>query len=371
MIDSKELYNLFKQYNFNYFVGVPDSTFKDWMKFLNETNESLTHRRAAIERDAMAWASGYYIATGKTGIVYMQNSGLGNIVNPLTSLTDPEVYNIPILFMIGWRGEPGAKDEPQHAKMGRITRELLDLLEIKNDFLPDNIEDAERVIKNASRYITQNNHPYALLIRQGMFAEYKSKQEKRELRGIKREEAICLIMDSLSGDEVIVSTTGKTSRELFEYRESKKQGHQKDFLMVGSMGCAAAFAAEIALQKPNKKVIVLDGDGAIIMSAGSLSTIGHYVPRNLCHIVFDNGSYESTGGQPTTSSTIDFVKLALANGYQKAKVITNKENLIKEIKNQTGLQMLIVKVDQGSRKDLSRPTITPIRNKKDFMKFLN
>lgn len=188
-----------------------------------------------------------------------------------------------------------------------------------------------------------------------------------------RGEAIKAIIDEMTGNEIIVSTTGKTSRELFELRETKQQGHQRDFLMVGSMGLTASFGAEIALQKPDKKVFIFDGDGAIIMSAGVLSTIGFYSPQNLYHIVFDNGSYDSTGGQETTSSVIDFEKLALANNYKGVEVIKTEQELregVKEIKKRKGPQMLVVKVKKGARKDLGRPTVPPVENKKVFMQFL-
>lgn len=373
MIKCEDLRQVMAENDLTWFSGVPDSTFKEWISYLNcRHGQGLTNRISAIERDAIGWAAGYHAATGKTGVVYMQNSGLGNVVNPLTSLADPEVYNIPILLMVGWRGEPGRPDEPQHIKMGKITLPLLDVLGVKYGILPDNIEEAGKIIAEAKKYIDKTRGIYALIVRGGIFEEYGVKPEKEKYE-LAREEAIQMIIDSMSGAEIIVSTTGKTSRELFDYREKKNTCHQNDFLMVGSMGLASSFGAEIALQKPEKKVFIFDGDGAIIMSAGVLSTIGYYAPRNLYHIVFDNESHDSTGGQPTTSQSIDFENLALANNYRGAKAVKTKEELEKallQIKEKEGPQMLVIKVKKGSRKDLGRPTVTPGENKKAFMRYL-
>jgi phosphonopyruvate decarboxylase len=375
MLTCDELYNIFSNNDFKYFTGVPDSTFKDWMKFLDDRDgQGLTNRIAAIERDAVAWASGYHIATGKIGVVYMQNSGLGNIVNPATSLTDPEVYNIPMLLMIGWRGEPCIKDEPQHVKMGKITLELLDILGIDYNILSDNIDDVKKIVESAKECMQKTNKPHALVIKKGLFSKYNEKKCAKQYGEMTREEALKIIVDSLKGDEVIVSTTGKTSRELFEYREEKKQGHQNDFLMVGSMGGAAPFGAEIALQKPNKKVFVFDGDGAVIMGAGALSTIGHYAPQNFYHIIFDNECHDSTGGQPTTSCAVNFEKLALANSYRGARTVVAQKDLLKvvqEISNLKGPQMLVIPVKKGARRNLGRPITTPMQNKEAFVEFLS
>jgi phosphonopyruvate decarboxylase len=374
MIKCEDLYKIFKKNGFEYFTGVPDSVFGDWMAFLSDVDgKGLTNRIAAIERDAVGWASGYFAATGKIGVVYAQNSGLGNIVNPLTSLADKEVYGIPILLMVGWRGEPGVKDEPQHIKMGKITLPLLDILGVKYDFLPKDIEKAEKIINRIKKQIELTGRPHALIVRKGIFEKYTGKRKDTVDYELTREEAIKIIVEALSSGAAVIATTGKSSRELFEYRETKKQGHKNDFLMVGSMGLASSFGAEIALQKPNKKIFVFDGDGALLMSAGALSTIGYYQPKNFVHIVFDNESYDSTGGQPTTSVSSDLVKMALANGYKAAKKIQSKKELeaaVKEFKKIKGPEMIIVKIRKGSRNDLGRPTISPQENLKNFMAFL-
>jgi len=373
MISCEKLYEAFKKHDLTFFSGVPDSTFKDWMKFLaDEHGRSLTNIVACNECEATATAAGYHLATGKIGVVYMQNSGEGKTVNPLTSLCDPEVYSIPVLLMIGWRGEPGNKDEPQHKKMGRITKNLLDTLEIPHEVLSDNPAEIESALKKAVEYMKEKSAPYALIIKKGTLKEYEAKRKVKTNYEMKREDAIKVIVDNLDGNEAIVSTTGKTSRELFEYRTARNEKHF-DFYTVGSMGCAASIANGIALQKSNKQIFVFDGDGAVLMQMGALATIGHYKQRNLYHVVFDNASHDSTGGQPTVSPTVEFDKVALACGYKAAKTIERKADLtdaLKEMKASEGPQMLIVKVNKGARKDLGRPTTKPIDNKKAFMEVL-
>lgn len=374
MISCQEFYDICKNQELTYFCGVPDSTFKEWMSFLDDRHgKGLTNRIAAIERDAIAWAAGYYVATGKIGIVYLQNAGFGNMVNPITSLTAREVYNIPMLLMIGWRGKPGTPEEPQHLKMGEIMLPLLELLGIEYTILPDSLAGAEEALMVAKEYMHSQSQPYALIVCKGTFEPYKKQKKMASAYDIIREEALKIIIENLTGDEIIVATTGKTSRELFEYRSATNSGHQRDFLMVGAMGLASSFATEIALQKPDRTVLIIDGDGALLMNAGVLSTIGYYSPKNLYHIVLDNGSHESTGGQPTTSSSVDFQQLALAHSYKGAMTVSSKTALqeaIKEMKQKAYPYMLIVKIRNGSRADLGRPTISPIDRKNALMKEL-
>jgi phosphonopyruvate decarboxylase len=374
MLSCEKLFDIFKKNNLLFFSGVPDSTFKDWMKFLaDEHGKRLTNIIACNECEAVAIAAGYNIATGKIGVVYMQNSGEGKAVNPLTSLCDSEIYSIPVLLMIGWRGEPGKEDEPQHKKMGRVMLPLLDTLEIPYKTLPDDIEEAEKVIAEMKKKVEKTKSPAVVIIKKGLFEKYEEKRKSEAKYEMTREDAIKTIVDNLDGSEAIISTTGKSSRELFEYREESGQGHSKDFLTVGSMGCSASIANSIALQKPGKQIFVFDGDGSVIMQMGSLATIGHYKPKNLYHIIFDNNAHESTGGQPTVSDTVNFEQIALACGYKAAKTAETKfdlEKTIKKMKSSEGPQMLIIKVNKGARKDLGRPTTTPIENKQAFMEFL-
>ena len=328
---------------------------------------------AVNECEAVALCAGHYLASGDIGVVYMQNSGLGKTVNPITSLADPDVYGIPLLLLIGWRGEPGKKDEPQHKKMGKIMLPLLDTLGIPHEFLPTGLEDAEKVLGNAKQYMVEKKAPYALVIRKGTFHPYDVKTAGEKLFELTREDAIKTIVDSLDGTEVVVSTTGKTSRELFEYREALKSGHKNDFYTVGSMGCASSIALGISFEKKERQVIIFDGDGAALMQMGSIATIGHYKPENLRHIIFDNNAHDSTGGQPTVSDTLKFEEIALACGYKRAVVVESRARLIDELtelKKARGPSLTVVKTRKGSRNTLGRPTTTPKENKQAFMDFL-
>jgi phosphonopyruvate decarboxylase len=374
MLTGEELCTIFQRYDLTYFCGVPDSTLKHWLHFLDQHHSrGLTNRIVSIERDAIGWAAGYHAATEKIGTVYLQNSGLGNIVNPTTSLLDPAVYSIPVLLLIGWRGRPGEPDEPQHTKMGAITEDLLDLLGIRYSILPDTLHAAEQAIAEAKRFMTAESAPHALIVPRKTFAPSAGGQEETALRQyeLEREEALFIVLETLNKDDVVVATTGKISRELFAYREAAGSGHGQDFLMVGSMGLASSFAAEIALQQPEQRVYILDGDGALLMNAGVLSTIGYYAPENLVHLVFDNHAYDSTGGQASTSSATDFARTALANSYMEAAVVSSAEELrdiLSRLPDRAGPSMLVIKVRKGARADLGRPTASPVENKLAFMK---
>ena len=370
-MECEDLSKIFKKNGLTFFSGVPDSTFKGWMTFLDEKNE-FTNVIAANECEATAICTGYHLATEKIGVAYMQNSGLGKCVNPLTSLCDKEVYSIPLILMVGWRGEPGKKDEPQHKKMGRITLPLLECLEIPYKIITNEINEAEKSIYEMINIAKEKNIPVAIIIKEGIIEDCPSKKEKKNNFEMSREDAIKTIADNLDYSDAIVSTTGKTSRELFEYRVAKNHV-PNDFYTVGSMGCASSIANAIALQKSNKKIFVFDGDGAALMQLGAMATIGHYKPKNLYHIIFDNNSHDSTGGQPTISDTVDFEKIALAVGYSFARSIKTKKELVafmKNIKQKTGPALLVIKVNPGARKDLGRPTKTPIENKNSFMEKL-
>ena len=303
----------------------------------------------------------------------MQNSGLGNCVNPLTSLADKEVYSIPMLLIIGWRGEPGIKDEPQHIKQGRVTCGMLDNIGIPWTVIPDSIEETREVLKTAAQYLAENQSPFALLVRKGTFEPY-ALQNKNETRySLNREEAIKLVVSFLKETDVIVSTTGKTSREIYELRESLKQGHSRDFLTVGSMGHASSIALGIALQQPRRNVYCFDGDGALIMHMGGLAVIGKLQPHNFKHIVFNNFAHESVGGQPTAADVMDIPAIAKASGYQ-AYFSATTEAEIKEqlegLQNTAGPGLLDIRVNIGARPDLGRPVTTPEENKHAFMNFL-
>ncbi len=373
MINPSYFYNLLKEEGMEYFTGVPDSLLKSFCAYLMDNVSKEKHIITSNEGNAVARAAGYYLATGKTGVVYMQNSGLGNCVNPLMSLTDPEVYGIPLLLVIGWRGEPGVKDEPQHVKKGRITLNLLETMEIPFEVLDDNSEKLKEGIGRAVKHMSENNAPYALVVRKGLFDEYKYSGGLSKNLSLKRENAVELIVSKLFDDDIIVSTTGKTSRELFELREKLGQDHSKDFLTVGSMGHSSSIALAIASEKPSRKVYCLDGDGAFIMHMGSLTISGKEKPKNFRHIVLNNGSHESVGGQPTAAFDIDIPSIALACGYKEAFKVETSDELsacLDKIKDVDHPVLIEIMIEKGSRPDLGRPTTTTVENKERFMEFL-
>ncbi|XP_052278718.1 LOW QUALITY PROTEIN: phosphonopyruvate decarboxylase-like [Dreissena polymorpha] len=277
------------------------------------------HLITANEGSAVALATGYHLATGKSAMVYLQNSGLGNTVNPLMSLAVPAVYSIPMLMLIGWRGEPGKRDEPQHITQGKTTPGLLAALGIPFQPLPDYEEGAGLVLQSARHYLDSHKGPYALLVRRQTFSPYKL-PKLPPVFPLSREKALQLIIDGLGPKDVIVGTTGMLSRELYEYRVAREDGHERDFLTVGSMGHASSIALGIAIQKHNRQIICLDGDGSVIMHMGALATIGQHGPENLKHVIINNGSHESVGGQPTDAGNHDnfnFGAIARGCGYRE------------------------------------------------------
>ena len=374
MIDCKRFYDLLIENGIDFFTGVPDSLLKDLCACITKNTPKEQNIIAANEGNAIAIAAGHHLASGKIPAVYMQNSGQGNAVNPLTSLVDPKVYSIPLLMIIGWRGEPGKKDEPQHAKQGSVTLPLLKVLGIPYDILPDTMEQAKEVLEKAVLSIKERSAPYALVVRKGTFAPYALQHETESPYKLTREEVIKIIVDQLGPDDVVVSTTGKTSRELFEYREALKQDHRKDFLTVGSMGNSSSIALGVALSQPDKEVYCLDGDGALIMHMGALSIIGSHAPGNFKHIVLNNGAHASVGGQPTVGFRIDIPSIAKACGYTIAWLAKTREEIeekLVSLKTSKGPSLLEIRIKKGARKDLGRPTTTPIENKEAFMGFLS
>lgn len=369
MINTKRFYEYLKRKEVEFFTGVPDSLLKDICAYITDNASKKNHIIAANEGNAIALAAGYHMATGKTPLVYMQNSGIGNAVNPLLSLTDSEVYNIPVLLMIGWRGE--AKDEPQHIKQGQVTTDLLDAMKIPYLILEIEEELAQKQIDQAIAKIKETNAAFALIIRKGTFEKYNIQQKIVNKYSLYREEAIKIIVDQLNGNELIISTTGKTSRELFEYRDELNQNHSSDFLTVGSMGHASQIALGIALYKPERKIICIDGDGAVLMHMGGFSIIGSQAPKNFLHIIINNGAHESVGGQPTVAFEIDIPTIAIANNYQYAVQISTDEELkfaLNNIPENSYPALIEVMTRTGSRDNLGRPTINAIHNKNDFMK---
>ena len=355
------------------FAGVPDSLLKNMCAYITDHCDDAHNIIAANEGAAVGLAAGHYLATGHPACVYMQNSGEGNIINPLASLTDQEVYNIPVLLLIGWRGRPGVHDEPQHVKQGKVTTGLLNVMGINYEVLAKDEDKAEKQIAKAIKAL-QNKEVFALVIEKDTFEEYKLQNVEVNNLSMSREEAIRIVAAALDEKDCIVSTTGMISRELFEYRAAMNQGHERDFLTVGSMGHASQIALGIALAQPDRRVWCFDGDGATIMHMGSMAIVANKAPMNYVHVVFNNGAHDSVGGQPTVGLKIDLPAIASAVGYPNSYSVDNKEDLlgiVSEVKNQEGPVLIEVKVKKGNRKDLDRPTTTPIQNKEALMKFLS
>ena len=356
----------------DFFTGVPDSLLKSVCAYITDHVDKDHNIIAANEGGAVALAAGYHLSTGKVGCVYMQNSGEGNAVNPLVSLTDSDVYRIPLLLLIGWRGRPGAHDEPQHVKQGKITTGLLNVLGIDYDVLSKEEETASKQIDKAIAAIASTGRAYALVVEKDTFDSYSLQNVAKNSLTMSREEAIQTVAASIPDDAIIVSTTGMISRELFEYRTATGQGHERDFLTVGSMGHASMIALGIALQQPQRKVYCFDGDGASIMHMGNMAIVGSRAPRNYVHVVFNNGAHDSVGGQPTVGHEIDLVEIAYAMHYEHAEMVYDIDSLKKAIVDMDGdgPVLLDVHVKKGNRKDLGRPTTTPIENKEALMSFL-
>ncbi len=373
MIECSDFYKALLENNAEYFCGVPDSLLKSICAYIADNAPEGRHVITANEGAAIAMAAGWYLGTEKPAVVYMQNSGIGNAVNPLLSLTDPAVYGIPMILLIGWRGEPGVKDEPQHIKQGEVTLSLLDALGISYSVIDGNTDSASKIIEKVVRQTMTDLKPGAIVVRKNTFLPYSQVKKKKEVAVLSREEAVSLVASFAGEDAVIISTTGMISRELFEYRERNKTPHNTDFLTVGSMGHSSQIAFGVASAKPGRKIYCLDGDGAVIMHMGSLAINGVHAPANLVHIVFNNEAHDSVGGQMTVGGDIDLASIALSCRYKTAlKAETEKEvaEAFKKINSAKGPVFLEIKVRKGARNDLGRPTLTPRQQKEDFMKFL-
>ncbi|MFA6408211.1 MAG: phosphonopyruvate decarboxylase [Candidatus Paceibacterota bacterium] len=372
MVHPEQFVESLRRNGITFFTGVPDSLLKDFLAYIEAEIPRENHITAANEGGAIGIATGYHLATSGVAAVYMQNSGLGNATNPLISLADPDVYSIPMMLIIGWRGEPGISDEPQHKKQGRITTALLSALEIPYAIMAPEM-DASAVDSEIAHmtWIARQGRPVALVVRKGVFEAHKM-PVRPSVYNLGREEAIVAVLDSMKGDEIFVSTTGKISRELYEARKKRGEGNEKDFLTVGSMGHASQIALGIAEQKKDRRVFCFDGDGAAIMHMGGLATVGWVKPKNFTHIVLNNLAHESVGGQPSAACAIDLPAIARGCGYQSVSSVSTKEGIeraLSEMKD--GPIFLEIKVGLGSRGDLGRPKESPIENKKGFMDFLS
>lgn len=356
-----------------FFTGVPDSQLKPLCNYLfNTYGISKEHIIAANEGNATALAAGHHLATGNIPCVYLQNSGLGNIANPVSSLLNAKVYGIPCLFVVGWRGEPDVPDEPQHRFQGEVTLDFLAVLGI--DYMViDKDTTVAALAEGMARFATrfEVGQSGAFVVKKGALT-YEEKVVYANKNTTAREDIIRSIVEA-GGEDIIVSTTGKTSRELFEVRKQKGQSHKRDFLTVGSMGHSSSIALGIALSKPEQRVWCLDGDGAALMHMGALAHVGSRGPANYIHVVINNGSHESVGGQPTVAGSIDFQSIARGCGYRRvylAKDLSDLTATLNGIREEEGPIFIEVKAAIGSREDLGRPTSTPQENKLAFMEFL-
>ena len=369
MIGLDEFHRALLERGIDFFTGVPDSLLKDFCAYILDEVPPDRNIITANVGGAVALAAGHYLASGKPALVYLQNSGIGNAVNPLVSLCDPAVYSIPVLLLIGWRGEPGLKDAPQHVRQGEITPDLLGALGLPYSIVSADT-DVEQVLDLASSEMRNNEVPYALVVRKGAFRSYSMKSDPVCKGRIEREDAIRIAASAVGPDPVIVATTGKISRELYEYRVREGLALDHDFLTVGSMGHCSQIAAGIALARRDRQVYCFDGDGSVIMHMGSLCINGSLGLENFRHIIFNNACHDSVGGQPTAGDVVDFTAVALASGYRAAERAETEDGLKQALARLTaarGPALLEIRVNKGARADLGRPKHTPAEMKKMFM----
>jgi phosphonopyruvate decarboxylase len=358
----------------DFYAGVPDSLLKPLCFYLADHGGD-NHVVAANEGGAVALACGYHLATGKLPLVYLQNSGQGNTVNSLLSLADPEVYSIPLLMLIGWRGEPGTKDEPQHVKQGKVTLALLEAMDVPYRVLETGPDAARRSLTELVTIATAEQRPVALMIRKDTFEPYKATggQAAPEFE-MTREHAIGAVIEALDENDAVISTTGKISRELYEHRDRTGLGHQRDFLTVGSMGHASQIAMGIALAQPDRQVICLDGDGAMLMHMGAAAIVGAAKLANFKHVILNNGVHDSVGGMATAGLRVSFTEIVKGCGYTEGWRVERRDDMSKklaQLRSARGPAMLEIMVRQGARSDLGRPQTSPIENKTAFKKFLS
>lgn len=372
--------SFFRVIGSEFYTGVPDSQLKALCDYLMDTYgmDERHHIIGANEGTCTALAAGYHLATGRIPVVYLQNSGEGNIINPLASLLSDEVYGIPVVFVVGWRGEPGVKDEPQHISQGKVTLKLLKDMDITSFVIdPDVTEERLCSVMADFRKYLKSGKSVAFVVRKGALT-YDRVVKYENCYTLRREEIIEHIVRA-SGQDVVVATTGKAGRELFEIRERNGQGHETDFLTVGSMGHCSSIALGIALSKPERRVWCIDGDGAVLMHMGSLAVLGRHRPPNMIHIVINNGAHESVGGMPTVADEVDLAGVAEACGYPYVvrvaadcdpDILRKLDRELGEAAKRSALSFIEIKASIGARSDLGRPTSTPVENKVNFMKYL-
>ena len=373
MLQPVEYLNALKASGIDFFTGVPDSLLKHICACITDSLDEKDHIIAANEGGAGGLAIGHYLATKTVPLVYLQNSGLGNIVNPIMSLASNEVYGVPMIVLIGWRGQPGVKDEPQHVHQGRVTPTMLESMDVPYTVLSDEIEEASSQRNAAVQQAISEARPVALLVSKGTFDSYSLTTSFPELE-LEREDAIIKIASCAQENAAFICTTGMPSRELFEYRARTGGRHETDFLTVGGMGHASQIALGVALRQPQRPVYCIDGDGAALMHMGGLPICANYAGSNFTHIVLNNGAHESVGGQPTVGFQIDLPSVAKATGYAWASSVRSADGIEDAMQTATqvdGPTLIEVKVKVGHRDDIGRPTKTPVENKNNLMDFLS
>jgi len=377
MIEQKKVFEYMQKTGVGFITGVPDSTLNEFCLYAASELPHDQHVIAANEGNAVALAAGYHLATGGVPLVYMQNSGFGNAMNPLLSLVDKDVYAIPMVLLIGWRGEPGTGDWVQHNKQGQLTPVLLEVMEIPFRTVAKDIEGALDSMRWAITTAKKTSGPVALLVPKGVFEKGKSKQDNpaESPYSMSREEAIKCIIETLPADTIFVATTGRATREIFHLRRASGAGHEKDFLNVGAMGHASQIATGIALAKKDRLVVCLDGDGSAIMHLGALTITGVLSPPNFLHVVLNNGAHESVGGQPTVGFNVNLTTIAEGSGYKTVGLaVETEQNMraaVRQLFEGSGPAFIDVRIRKGLRKDLPPLNVSSHRDLKNlFMKEL-
>ncbi|MDZ7906648.1 MAG: phosphonopyruvate decarboxylase [Cypionkella sp.] len=372
MISPQAFHGALESAGVAFMAGVPDSLLKEFCAYVDAALPPAQHVIAANEGSAVGLAAGYYLASGKLPMVYLQNSGLGNTVNPILSLSDPEVYGLPLIVMIGWRGAPGVKDEPQHVKQGRVTPALLDAMELPYRVLDGDEAAAMDVAKWACEETLKRSGPVVILVHKGAFGKAEKKRPARAAQPdmLTREAAIALVTAAIDPASTVVATTGMISRELYEQRVHHQQDRSSDFLTVGAMGHASQIALGISIAQPGANVVCLDGDGAALMHLGGMASVGTTPTGNLLHVVLNNGAHDSVGGQPTVAFDVSLTGVAKACGYHEVIGPLVREDEIRaaveRLTAMKGHRFLELRVATGSRDDLGRPKETPAENKALF-----
>jgi len=371
MLMPKDFFEFLKDNGINFFTGVPDSTLKHLCSYIEDHGKN--HIIAVNEGAAIGLAIGHHLASDKIPLVYMQNSGIGNAINPLLSLASPEIYATPMLIIIGWRGETGTEDEPQHTHQGRVLLSMLSIMELDYEVLPIEFEHAKMATTTILEKIKSGKKPGVLVVRKDSFKPYKLLGEKTNQYSLSREQSIEQIIRSAPENSVFIASTGHIGRELYEVRDRHGLSHKQDFLTIGGMGHASQIGLAIAKEKPKKQVIILDGDGSALMHMGSLAINGQSGLKNFKHIILNNSAHLSVGGQPTCAHDISFSDIASACGYEKTDSIEDEKELAQMCKSMFALSgplLFDIKINTEVRSNLGRPKLSPIEQKDDFKKNL-